>query len=255
VPGIYCDGILAYVGNPIDVIKKLYSTQQWDEIVSFCQKMLDSDPKDLVALQNMATAFLNLGKFDDAILFCNDVLAQNEFDEYAIKNKIYALERLGKHDQIITLCDKLLSKNPANVWTLNSKGLAYNELGKHSEAITNYDQTLSIEQYNITALLNKAVTLSFLQNFSEAIKFYDLAQQQEKQSKAAMAKSEAYAKLGKEDEAFLAAQGLLVSEIEKCIAGARAKKMKVFDYFCMMEYEILEKREKEHQQRLDSKLR
>jgi tetratricopeptide (TPR) repeat protein len=249
------DDILAYVGNPIDVIKRLHSSQQWDDIVLFCQKMLDSDPKDLMALQNMATAFLNLGKFDNAVLCCDKVLSQNEFDEYAIKNKIYALERLGKHDQIIPLCDRLLSKNTMHVWALNSKGLAYNELGKHSDAITHYDHALSIEQNNITALLNKAVTLSFLQNFSEAIKFYDLAQQQEKQGKAAMAKAEAYLKLGKEDEAFLAAQGLLVSDIEKHVAEARAKKMKVFDYYCMIEYESLEKREQEHQQKLDSKLR
>jgi tetratricopeptide (TPR) repeat protein len=249
------DGILAYVGNPIDVIKKLHSSQQWGEIVLFCQKMLDSDPKDLVALQNMATAFLNLGKFDDAIFRCDAVLSQNEFDEYAIKNKIYALERLGKHDQIMPLCDKLLSKNPEHIWALNSKGLACNELGKHSEAITYYDKTLSIEQNNIAALLNKAVTLSFLQNFSEAIKFYDLAQQQEKQNKAAVAKSEAYAKLGKEDEAFLAAQGLLVADIEKHVAEARAKKMKIFDYYCMIEYDSLEKREQEHQQKLNSKFR
>ncbi|MEM2160636.1 MAG: hypothetical protein QXN55_06760, partial [Candidatus Nitrosotenuis sp.] len=81
------------------------------------------------------------------------------------------------------------------------------------------------------------------------------AQQQEKLARTALAKSEAYQKLGKEDEAFLAAQGLLVSDIEKCIREARAKKMKVFDYYCMMEYEGLEKREKEHQQRLDSKFR
>jgi tetratricopeptide (TPR) repeat protein len=136
---------------------------------------------------------------------------------------------------------------------LNSKGLAYNELGRHDDAISHYDQTLSIEKNNVTALLNKAVTLSFLLKFEDAIKFYDLAQQQENQSRAAMAKSEAYHKLGKEDEAFLAAQGLLVSDIERHVIEARAKKMKIFDYYCMIEYEYLEKREQEHQQKIDSK--
>jgi len=217
--------------------------------------MLDSDPKDLVALQNMASAFLSLEKYDNAVLFCDKVLEQNEFDEYAIKNKILALEKLGQYDSVIIHCNKLLTKNPLNTWALNSKGLAYNDLGKHTEAIQYYDMALQIEPANITSLLNKANTLAFLQKFADTILCYDLAQRQENQKKAAMAKSEAYQKLGKEDEAFLAAQGLLVSDIEKCIAEARAKKMKVFDYFCMMEYETLEKREKEHQQRLDSKLR
>jgi len=245
---------MAYIGNPIDVIKKLHSDQKWDDIVLFCQKMLESDSGDMVALQNMATAFLNLEKFDDVVYCCDKVLSFNEFDEYALKNKILALERLGKHEEIILLCDKLLAKNPTHTWALNSKGLACNELGKHHDAILHYDQTLSIEKNNVTALLNKATTLAFLQNYSEAIKCYDLAQQQN-QSKAAMAKSEAYQNIGKEDEAFLAAQGMLVSDIEKHVAEARAKKMRIFDYYCMIEYDSLEKREQEHQKKLDSKLR
>ncbi len=246
---------MAYVGNPIDVIKKLYSDKQWDDIVSFCQKMLDSDSKDLVALQNMATAFLNLGKFDDVLSYCDAVLDMNEFDEYALKNKIFALERLGRHDEIIPYCDKLLSKNQSNSWALISKALALNELGKHDDALHHYDQALKIDANNITALLNKALTLSFLGKYEQAIPFYDDVQKQEKLNDAAAAKSEAYQKIGKEDEAFLAAQGMLVSDIAQYISNARMKKMKIFDYYCMMEYDALEKREQLHQEKLDSKLR
>lgn len=247
--------VLAYVGNPIDVIKKLHSDKQWDEIVSFCQKMLDSDPKDLVALQNMATAFLNLGKFDQVISCCDVVLGLNEFDEYALKNKILALERLGRHDQIIPFCDKLLIKTPIHAWALNSKGLACNELGKHTDALNYYSMALRVEPSNITSLLNKALTLSFLGKYDESIPYYDEVQKQENLSEAAAAKSEAYQKLGKEDEAFLAAQGMLVSDIVRYVSEAKAKKMKIFDYYCMMEYEDLVRREKVHQQKLDSKLR
>lgn len=246
--------ILAYVGNPIDVIKKFHSNKQWDEIVSFCQKMLDSDPKDMVALQNMATAFLNLGKFDQVLSCCDTVLGLNGFDEYALKNKILALERLGRHDQIIPYCDKLLIKNPTHTWALNSKGLACNEMGKHTDALNYYSMALRVEPNNITSLLNKAMTLSFLGKYDESIPYYDDVQKQEKLSDVASAKSEAYQRLGKEDEAFLAAQGMLVSDIVRYVSEAKAKKMKVFDYYCMVEYEDLERREKEHQQKLDSRL-
>ncbi len=66
---------MSYLGNPIDVIKKLYTEQKWHEIFTFCQNMLDSDPKDLVALQNMATALLQVGKYDDVISYCDTVLS------------------------------------------------------------------------------------------------------------------------------------------------------------------------------------
>lgn len=217
--------------------------------------MLLDDPKDMVALQNMATAFLNLGKFDEVLSCCDKVLEQNEFDEYAIKNKIFALEKLGRHDQILQICDMMLEKNPSNAWILASKGLALNETGEHDKALECYTKALEIEPTNVTASLNMAITFSFLQQYDSAIQFYDLAQKQEKNSRAATAKSEAYRKLGKEDEAFLAAQGLLNNDINRYVSEARAKKMKVFDYYCMSEYEDLEKREQAHQEKLNSKLR
>ena len=217
--------------------------------------MLAEDQKDLIAIQNMATAFLNLGQYNDVLLCCERVFEQNELDEYAIKNKILALEMLGRHDEIVSFCDKILSRDPHNTWIINSKGLALNELGQHDSAIQCYDQTLNIEQNNVTALLNKALTLSFLQKYSEAIPYYDRAQQQEKITKASAGKSAAYQKLGKADEAFLAAQGLLVDDIERLILEARAKKMKVFDYYCMLEYNDLERREQAHQEKMNSKLK
>jgi tetratricopeptide (TPR) repeat protein len=153
-----------------------------------------------------------------------------------------ALEKLGEYDSVILLCNTILSKNPLNPWLLNSKGLAYNELGQHDAAISFYDMTLKIDPKNITALLNKANSLFFLENYVEAIQNYDLAQKIENNNKISLAKSEAFLKLGKEDEAFLAAQGLLISEISSHVEGARIKKMKIFDYYCLVEYDSYKKR-------------
>lgn len=246
---------MSHLGNPIDVIKKLHADKKWEEMVSFCKKMLEGDPKDLVALQNMTTALLHQGKFEDALMCCQQVLDMNEFDEYALKNKIFALEKLQKFDDVIICAERLLTKNKNDTWALDSKALALNELGKHKDALETYDTSLRINQNNITALMNKAVTLSFLQKYEDAIPFYDSAQKIEKIKEAAAAKSEAYKKLGKEDEAFLAAQGLLVDDIEKCIAEAREKKMRVFDLYCLNEYMALDAKEKMHNEKQGSKLK
>jgi hypothetical protein len=104
--------------------------------------------------------------------------------------------------------------------------------------------------------MNKAITLSFLQKFDDAIPLYDKAQELEGPIReAAAAKSDAYLKLGREDEAFLAAQGLLIRDIEKYVADARAKKMRVFDLYCLNEYQELEEKEKKHTQRQNAKLK
>lgn len=246
---------MSYLGNPIDIIKKLHSDKKWDDMVSFCKKMLKDDPKDLVALQNMATAFLHMGRFEDALIPCQTVLDMNDLDEYALKNKIFALENLRNYDDVIICAERLLSKNKDDMWAHDSKGLALNELGKHKEALDCYDKSLTIDQNNVTALMNKAVTLSFLQKFEDAITLYDKAQKLEGTIReAAAAKSEAYKKLGMDDEAFLAAQGLLIPDIEKYIAEARAKKMRVFDLYCLNEYQSLDEKEKKHAQKQNAKL-
>jgi tetratricopeptide (TPR) repeat protein len=216
--------------------------------------MLDEDPKDLAALQNMATALVNVGKFDEVISCCDVVLQMNETDEYALKNKIFALEKLRRYDDVISCCDLLLKKNQNDTWSLDSKGLALNELNRHDEAISNYDKSLQIAPDGTIALMNKAITLSFLQRYGEAIPFFDRVQKADRSIKeAALAKSDAYKKLGCENEAFLAAQGLLVEDIDALMVEARQKKTKVFDLFCLKEFERLEEREKKHNEKQDSK--
>lgn len=246
---------MSHALNPIDVIKKLFGEKKWDDLISFCKKMLQEDPKDLVALQNVTTAFLHAGRFEDALESCQAVLDMNESDEYALKNKIFALEKLRKYDDVIICADRLLAKNKDDAWAHDSKGLALNKLGKHIEALECYDRSLEINQDNTVAIMNKAITLSFLQKFEDAIPLYDKAQKLEGTIQgAATAKSEAYQRLGKEDEAFLAAQGLLIDDIRRYITEAKSKKMRVFDLFCLNEYNELEAREKKHAQRRDAKL-
>ncbi|MEW6042731.1 MAG: tetratricopeptide repeat protein [Thermoproteota archaeon] len=245
---------MSHLGNPIEVIKKLYNDKKWSEIVSFCKNMLEEDPKDLVALQNMATACLHLGKYEDALYCCEAVLEHNDSDEYALKNKIFALERLKRYQDVIACADKLLQKNPNDEWAHDSKGLSLNELGRHDDAIACYDKSLQLNPNNTTALMNKAITLAFLQKYEDAISMYDHVQKIDNTIKeAALAKSDAYHRLGSEDEAFLAAQGLLVEDIQKYVTEARTKKMKVFDLYCLNEYLELEAKEKKHQEKQGTK--
>jgi tetratricopeptide (TPR) repeat protein len=202
----------------------------------------------------MATALVNSGRFEEAISLCDEVLQINKSDEYALKNKIFALAGLRRFDDVISSCDVFLQKNEGDTLVLDSKGVALSELGRHDEAISNYDKSLQINPDNEVALMNKAITLSFLQKYEEAIPFYDRAQKADSSIKeAALAKSDAYKKLGCENEAFLAAQGMLVEDIDDLIMEARQKKTQVFDLFCLKEFERLEAREKKHNEKQDAK--
>jgi len=246
---------MSHAGHPIDVIKRLFSEQKWDEMVAFCKKMLDEDPNDLVALQNTAAAYLRLKRFDEAVSICDKVLAFNTNDEYALKNKIYALESLRRFDDVIACCELILAGNPADNWAIDSKGLSLNELGRHDDALSCYDLSLKYDPNNTTALMNKAMTLAFMKKYSDAIACYDRAQKLDKSiAGIAAAKSDAYQKLGLEDEAFLAAQGVLDEDVPKFKEEAKKRHMRIFDWYCLNEFNELEARDRLHREKMNSKI-
>ena len=97
----------------------------------------------------------------------------------------------------------ILKVDGNDIWTLNSMGLSLNELDRHQEAIEFYDKTLKLDDKDITALMNKAISLNHLRNYTESIEYYDKAQMVDSSlHEASIAKSQAFEKLGLEDEAF-----------------------------------------------------
>jgi tetratricopeptide (TPR) repeat protein len=95
-----------------------------------------------------------------------------------------------------------------------------------------------MDDKNITSLLNKASSLSSLNENQKAIEFYDKAQTIDPSLKElSIAKSREFEKLGLDDEAFLAAQGVLLKDMKKIQEDAKENKCSVFHQFCQNEYE------------------
>ena len=120
-------------------------------------------------------------------------------------------------------------------------GLSLNELDRHQEALDFYEKSLRIDPDDVTALMNKAISLSHLKNYKDAITFYDKAQVIDPGLKEIpQAKSKLYEKLGMDDEAFLAAQGVLSRDMAKIKKDAKENKYSVFHQFCENEFEKYE---------------
>ena len=144
---------------------------------------------------------------------------------------------MKQYDDVIELCQIILKQNPKDVWSLNSMGLSLNELNRHSEALDFYEKSLQIEPNDATALMNKAISLTHLKKYEEAIEYYDKTQVADATIKEApIAKSKLFEKLGMEDEAFLAAQGVLNKNMQKIKDDAKENKCSVFHQFCDNEF-------------------
>lgn len=231
--------------DPSKVITRMFEAGRFEEMKSYCEQLLEKDPTDMLALQNLTLACLHLRRFEDALSYCNRVLGIDEYDTYAIKNKVLALEQLGKYDQVVDCCNKLLNIDSNNIWALNSKGLALLESNKSSEAIEPFERVLSLEEDNLTALMNKALAHYIQKEYEKAASYYDKAQKSDPSLKdAAIAKSESFAKMGKDDEAFLAAQGVLNEDMQRFKDEAKKNNCTVFHQYCVTEFEELESKER-----------
>ena len=229
--------------DPVTELKKLFDAKKFDAAIEFCQKLLVKDPNDPIALQNLSTAYYIVGAYNDTIKCCNKILEKDGNEEHAVKNKMLALEKLELHDEVLKCCEILLSKNDKNVDALVTKGISLNKTGKHEDALTLYDLALELDKTNVDALMNMAVTLNYLRRYQDAIPYYDTVQQiMPEFSRAAIEKSEAFKALGREDDAFLAAQGIRLKDAELLKKDAKQNKYSVQHAFLLKRYKNTEKK-------------
>ena len=154
-----------------------------------------------------------------------------------------ALEKLELHEQVLECCDIRLSKNDKDVDALVTKGIALNKTGKHEDALTLYDLALELDKTNVDALMNMAVTLSYLRRYQDSIPYYDTVQQiMPEFTRAAIEKSKAFKELGREDDAFLAAQGIMLNDAELLKQDAKDNKYSVQHAFLLKRYKSSEKK-------------
>ena len=225
------------MSDPVIELKKLFDAKKFDSAIEFCQKLLEKDPNDPIALQNLSTLYYIVGAYEDSIKCCDKILEKDVNEEHAIKNKMLGLEKLDQHDEVLKCCEILLSKNGKDVDALVTKGIALNKIGKHEDALTLYDLALELDKTDVDALMNMAVTLNYLERYQEAIPYYDTVQQiMPDFSRAAVEKSEAFKALCKEDDAFLAAQGIRLDEAELLKDDAKENKYSVQHAFLLKRY-------------------
>ena len=229
--------------DPVTELKKLFDAKKFDAAIEFCQKLLVKNPNDPIALQNLSTAYYIVGAYNDTIKCCDKILEKDVNEEHAVKNKMLALEKLEIHDEVLKCCEILLSKNDKDVDALVTKGISLNKIGKHEDALTLYDLALELDKTNVDALMNMAVTLSYLRRYQDAIPYYDTVQQMMPEfSRAAVEKSKAFKELGREDDAFLAAQGVRLKDAELLKQDAKNNKYSVQHAFLLKRYKSSEKK-------------
>ena len=186
---------------------------------------------------------------------CDAVLAADGADPHALRNRVLALEALGRDADAAESCRALLALpdgrtaadgigGAGDAWSHNSLGLALMRLGRDAEAVACFDRALEADPRSATALMNKALSAGRLGRTLESAALYDRAAAADPSvaADASRARAAAYKRLGRGDEAFLAAQGVADSDMPGIMRRAASSGCTVFHQFCQDEYERIERR-------------
>ena len=92
--------------------------QNYNKAITLYNKILESNPNDTFALNNLGTVYDDLGNSAKAIQYYEKTLRLNPLDEFALSNIGASLHDQGKYEEAIEYYEKALDVNPESTFTL-----------------------------------------------------------------------------------------------------------------------------------------
>ncbi|MDD1720290.1 MAG: tetratricopeptide repeat protein [Methanoregulaceae archaeon] len=127
-------------------VELYYRHGKFSEAIQFFDRILETEPNHVGALNGRGICLKELGRFEEAIQSFDKVIAANPHDEEVYYNKGEALEKIGKasgdlhmYETAIRCFDKVIEMNPYHVYAWNYRGVCLKEMGRYEEAKRCFD--------------------------------------------------------------------------------------------------------------------
>jgi tetratricopeptide (TPR) repeat protein len=148
--------------------------RQFDLAKQSFQKVLESQPNDGIALENMQLISFNFRRWEDAVQFGKRLLAlkKGKRVNFMIGKSLYELEDYG---QCFKYLEAARGEEPLNAEIPSMFAKALVDMSNFKAAVRYYQEALTIDSNN-TALLNElAMTFSAMNDEKSAVAYYEKA--------------------------------------------------------------------------------
>jgi predicted O-linked N-acetylglucosamine transferase (SPINDLY family) len=159
--------------NGLGLIKA--SEAKYTEAANFFGRAARISPNDASIQFNLAKALTDSGNDKAAIAHHKKAVALTPKNPDAWLSYGIAVSNLGRYEDALVYFNKALSLNPNSAEAWSCKGATMHELKRFDEAITLYDKALSLNPNSAEAWSWKGATMHELKRFDEAITLYDKA--------------------------------------------------------------------------------
>jgi len=161
------------ISDLIDKGLEAENATQYDEALSYFDRVLQIEPDNLQALNAKGVIFAKLGKYDDALSYFDRILEIEPDNVEVLNNKIALLADRGKLEDATQNIDKILEIEPDNVEGLYLKGYLHLKMAEYEKALSYINRVLQIEPDNLKALNAKGAVLQDLEEYDKALSYFD----------------------------------------------------------------------------------
>ncbi len=155
-----------------DAAIEMLQSGRHQEAVAELRRLVEMDPEDTMALNNLGAALSEIGDFDGAAAQFKKTLSIDPDNYKAYSNLGVAFGRIGKFDQAEIQFKKALSINPDDARTHSAYGGVLFQSGRLEEARVYLEKALDINPADADAHNNLGGIFARAGNFDEAIRHF-----------------------------------------------------------------------------------
>ncbi|HEY9204564.1 MAG TPA: tetratricopeptide repeat protein [Candidatus Methanoperedens sp.] len=158
-----------------DTALQMFSEKKYKDVLKSCNKVLETNPDNGLALLIKGLALEDLSRFEEALDAFNKTLEINPKYGFALSRKGSILMNLCRYEEALDVLNKALEINPKDNSVQSMKGGALVSLGRYHEALENFNKILEANLKDEFALLSKGYILVNLGKFEEALETFNMA--------------------------------------------------------------------------------
>ncbi len=138
---------------------------------SILKKVLQSDSRNLIALNILGLILVSQAKYKEAVVFLERAAQINPKDASIQYNLAKALADSGNDKDALNHHKEAVKLAPHNLQAWLNFGLTTFNLGFYEDALVIYDKALTLKSDYVEALANKGITLKALKRYEESTEF------------------------------------------------------------------------------------
>jgi len=153
----------------------LFQLKKYAESKHLCERLLETNPQDAVALLNLGNCQVGLKMAEAALISYERALKIRPDDADTFANRGNAFLELKQPEEALASCDRALAVKPDLAEALSNRAKALRELGRPREALASYERALAIRPVFFEALQGLGNVLVDLGRYQEAVESYEKA--------------------------------------------------------------------------------